>query len=685
METYKKGWKILIRNPMLLGTVILYFLGFAVFIFKDHHYEMLYKNSLGTLRETLEYAMVPYALFMCIGYEIAVKMQESNLAETVSVYKSGLLRVYGGWALLLVTLAFINYALPMGQVLLIYQVQGSQSGLLARHLLLCGLLYHFVTPCVGGAIGLMLAVWLKKRRILVYSVVLILTLLTTNYVAPILFIPFNITGQTAGTDLLYWLKDLFTLTPYGLEPTALPDILYGLPMEPARWMLALFWLSAAMFVLIRNTMPQTKRRFGLISGCLAVSFAAFAGWAMRGSVLIEDSRPDSAAIYDQLYYIDTPYEEEKPSFSVLSYDLDLCLYRELSATVRMELSAAQDDRDYQFTLYHRLHIAAIQDEQGRDVRFAREGDQFSIAQADMPADRKITVRYAGFSPKFYSNAQGVSLPGYFPYYPIAGVRSIYSNDVLNGYDTRPDTHEHMFRVQIRAPYPVYCNLNGSGNCYEGITTNLSLFGGLMEPDQNEQWTLYVESQNRNKRLDQVLIQQQAAYENACQRLGRESRLDVTRKNVFFLPVYFGFSGSDGEEFVDMGDHWLIKQEMVDAEMVAEEMLKRPWNDRDGRQDLCDALCVYLREESGNAEQNIDPHEMLLDLQTLYESNVKDPVVNSIDSADPTVQAAFAFLEKAQTSTYFPLQKLDAFLCSDKEDNPLGVLINLVKEAMNHDA
>ncbi len=684
METYKKGWKILIRNPMLFGTVVIYFLGFAVLIFKDHHYEMLYKNSLGTLRDTLEYAMVPYALFMCIGYEIAVKMQESNLAETVSVYKSGLLRVYGGWALLLVTLAFINYALPMGQVLLIYQVQGSQSGLLVRHLLLCGQLYHFITPCVGGAIGLMLAVWLKKRRILVYSVVLALTLLTTNYVAPILFIPFNITGQTAGTDVLYWLKDLFTLTPYGLEPTALPDILYGLPMEPARWMLALFWLSAAMFVLIRNTMPQTKRRFGLISGCLAVSFAAFAGWAMRGSVLIEDSRPDSAAIYDQLYYIDTPYEEEKPSFSVLSYDLDLCLYRELSATVRMELSAAQDDRDYQFTLYHRLHIAAIQDEQGRDVRFAREGDQFSIAQADMPADRKITVRYAGFNPKFYSNAQGVSLPGYFPYYPIAGVRSIYSNDVLNGYDTRPDTHEHMFRVQIRAPYPVYCNLNGSGNCYEGITTNLSLFGGLMEPDQNEQWTLYVESQNRNKRLDQVLIQQQAAYENACQRLGRESRLDVTRKNVFFLPVYFGF-GSDGEEFVDMGDHWLIKQEMVDAEMVAEEMLKRPWNDRDGRQDLCDALCVYLREESGNAEQNIDPHEMLLDLQTLYESNVKDPVVNSIDSSDPTVQAAFAFLENAQTSTYFPLQKLDAFLCSDKEDNPLGVLIDLVKEAMNHDA
>lgn len=36
METYKKGWKILARNPMLLGTVILYFLGFAVLIFKDH-------------------------------------------------------------------------------------------------------------------------------------------------------------------------------------------------------------------------------------------------------------------------------------------------------------------------------------------------------------------------------------------------------------------------------------------------------------------------------------------------------------------------------------------------------------------------------------------------------------------------------------------------------------------------
>ena len=88
METYKKGWKILARNPMLLGTVMLYFLGFAVLIFKDHQYEMLYKNSLGTLRETLEYAMVPYALFMCIGYEMAIKIQETNLAETVPSIKA---------------------------------------------------------------------------------------------------------------------------------------------------------------------------------------------------------------------------------------------------------------------------------------------------------------------------------------------------------------------------------------------------------------------------------------------------------------------------------------------------------------------------------------------------------------------------------------------------------------------
>ena len=684
METYKKGWKILARNPMLLGTVMLYFLGFAVLIFKDHQYEMLYKNSLGTLRETLEYAMVPYALFMCIGYEMAIKIQETNLAETVSVYKSGLLRVYGGWALLLVTLASAHYVLPMVQVVMVYLVQGSRSGLLIRHLLLCGLLYHFITPCVGGAIGLMLAVWLKKRRILVYSVVLTLTLLTTNYVAPILFIPFNITGQTAGTDLLYWLKDLFTLTPYGLEPTALPDILYGLPMEPARWLLALFWLSGAVLVLFRNAVPQSKRRCVLLASCLAISLASFAGWAMRGSVLIEDSRPSAAGIYDQLYYIDTPYEEVKPAFSVLGYDLDICLYRELSATVRMELSAAQDERDYQFTLYHRFHIGAIQDEQGRDVRFTREGDQFSITQADMPLNRKITVQYTGFSPKFYSNAQGVSLPGYFPYYPIAGVRPVYSNDVLNGYDTRPDSHEHTFRVHIQAPYPVYCNLEGSANRYEGVSHTLSLFGGLMEPIHNGPWTLYLESQNRNRRLDEVLIRQQAAYEQACQRLGRESRLDITQKDVFFLPVYFGF-GSNGEELEDMGDHWLIKQEMVDAEMLAEEMIARPWNQGRSHADLCGALSVYLRGAPDSKAQTMDHDEMLANLQTLYELNEKDSMVNSIDSSDPTVQAAFAFLEAAQSSTYFPLQELDTFLCSGREDNPLGVLINLVEEAMNHDA
>ena len=173
MDIYKKSWKVFFRTPMMPLAMAAYFLFFFFHLSYLSQYDALYMRPLHTMRDDLLYAVMPYALFMCIGYEMAVKLQETNLDETVAVYPNGRLRIYTGWLSVIVTLALIHFFFPMHKAIWVYRLQGSESAALLRSMLLTGVLYHFLTPCVGGAIGVMLAVWFKRRRLPVCAIVLI--------------------------------------------------------------------------------------------------------------------------------------------------------------------------------------------------------------------------------------------------------------------------------------------------------------------------------------------------------------------------------------------------------------------------------------------------------------------------------------------------------------------------------
>ena len=93
----------------------------------------------------------------------------------------------------------------------------------------------------------------------------------------------------------------------------------------------------------------------------------------------------------------------------------------------------------------------------------------------------IEFVYSGYSPVFYSNMQGVSLPGDFAYYPVPGWHFIYDieNQNLNSVMLENDVD---FSVIVDAPYSdIFCNLDSCGkNEYKGRSNALTFVRGFVK-------------------------------------------------------------------------------------------------------------------------------------------------------------------------------------------------------------
>ncbi len=124
-----------------------------------------------------------------------------------------------------------------------------------------------------------------------------------------------------------------------------------------------------------------------------------------------------------------------------------------------------DLEEYTFTLYHGYKIKSAKDQNGNALQFKQEEDHFTVAPNGNTTE--ITVKYIGFSPVFYSNAQGIFLPGYFAYLPQSGLRPLYDKANLGFY--RCEYNENtVFNIKINSLQKVYSNLEETGrNTFSG--------------------------------------------------------------------------------------------------------------------------------------------------------------------------------------------------------------------------
>jgi hypothetical protein len=412
-------------------------------------------------------------------------------------------------------------------------------------------LYFGLSFLIGIMLGTAMAAKLKTKRLAVYSLTVIFMLLNTTFTDVLFRVPYLLFNSYPAERMLYYFKDFLTVVPYELGNHFDINPIYGFPMEPIRWILAVFWVLFPLTLILTECFVRKTKKALLATGCLIVLLGVGL-FSVRGSTLIMDMRVDSFPFADPHYYQDRPREDYsgyEAGFIIEKYEMDLTISNELHAEVAVTVDNPNLDR-YEFTLYHGYILKSVHTEDG-EIPFSRQGDYISIGSLK-GADRLI-FKYYGKSAKFYANRQAITLPGYFAYYPKPGRMNIWDLDRY-GYVINISPNESKYSVNIRSDLKIFCNLAGSDNYFQGKSNGLSLFAGMYDDQVAE--NIYAEPMRSNLPKREYIREAEEILTRLFKRLNRpepEAIIHISDKKFFQVPQNFGLN-SNTDDIVVMSDH-----------------------------------------------------------------------------------------------------------------------------------
>lgn len=93
------------------------------------------------------------------------------------------------------------------------------------------------------------------------------------------------------------------------------------------------------------------------------------------------------------------------------YAMDFTIRKDLKASVTMALDSSHPLTESPFTLQHGMRIRSVTDGAGNPLDYERDGDFFTVQSPDRAPVEQICVEYQGYSANWFSNEQGICLPG----------------------------------------------------------------------------------------------------------------------------------------------------------------------------------------------------------------------------------------------------------------------------------
>lgn len=553
MKLFKDTFFVFFRSKNLcLPYLTLLVLIFVFFINIFLRYSGIIIWNSGNLISFIHRLLLPciffIAFFIYFSYELTMRMYDNNMVEYLQAYKQGLWQAYSAIIVFLLTLVAIPYFFIFAFFVFIYFYYDVQYIPFLIHLTKLSLLYFGLAPVAAIMLGTAMAARLKTKRFAVYSLTVLLILLNTTFTTIPFRVPYLLFNSYWTEKMLYYIQDFFTLVPYALGNSVGIDPIYGFPMEPIRWFLAVFWILFPFILILTECFQRKTKKALLASGCL-VLLLGVSLFVVRGSTLITDSRINSFSFADPSYYTNKPREDSNgfdSGFMIEEYRMDLTISNELHAEVVVTLDNNGLDR-YDFTLYHGYIVKSVRTEDG-DIPFTREGDYISIGSLNGAGSLIFT--YYGKSPKYYANSQAITLPGYFAYFPKAGRTNIWDLD-QNDYVINISPNESYFTVNVRSNLKVFCNLAGSDNVFQGRSNGLSLFAGMYdEVAQN----IYAEPMRCSLLQRDIFREAEKIVNDILDRVARpEYAMLFSEKKLFQVPRNFGLN-SRMEDIVFMSDH-----------------------------------------------------------------------------------------------------------------------------------
>lgn len=475
MEIYKKNFGVFLRHKLFAIAIPAYTLYQIAIIITE--YLEIYGQGYPVLEYTRRILMlIPqiFVLYLIITYEYFSEANRNNIEETIEAtgrsysnsHKRAMFMVmfsvlFGNYmAFALFDVFFTKYDLFLINV----QDAGDQGLIFILSCL-------FVNVFLIGSIAILLGALIAKikRRITAYATIMAVVFLTSYLLSRVATLLQILTDYSV--NLFEFLK-IFDIMPKGLIFTI--NSAFGFSLVPSRVCLILFWNALLLSCLI---MLYSKRKKALkIILCLVACIVTLWVHSLPASDIDMTLNSKGSAMADQHYYEIAEYrmKEEAPDFSVKRYKMELDTRRLLKAKVSMTVTEPLEE--YKFTFSHSYRISDVHDQNGTPLQYQHYKDELTIYAADKDIT-EITIQYEGANEAFYTNIQGINLPGGFPYYPVPGRKRI-TEDGFN-MNSLLLKEKAEFDLKIKSGKKVYTNLEEiEKNHYAGSSTGLSIFSGL---------------------------------------------------------------------------------------------------------------------------------------------------------------------------------------------------------------
>lgn len=473
MNTFRLSAKLFVKDKILSLSFIAFFIFINFHEVKSSlfHYDHMGSGLLPFLKSCLSLSLLCMVYFLFVSYEYFYKLRWAGLRECVDATGRGVGMLYRNQFLVMLGLNLIvSLAFLCHNVFNYFYLQMNRPEYLV-HILLNILLNIFLVCLAATLIGMCVA--LVCRRLSGYLLLTLFALLTSPVFESVAFTMYN----AAEIDI-YPAFEFFNLYPPALNWDA--NSHFGFSLLPYRFGLILFYIFLFAALVLFKLWKHNRLAVRIGAGACALLCLVNLGLYFRpASRLNMSNNPSEALNCDLDYYSKTAQKEEPAGFDITGYDLDLEITHLLSARAVLSLSRS-DLPSYKFTLYHGYKVSSAADAKGQALPFRQEGDYIEVEPGPGADLRQIALTYKGWNPKYYSNGQGVCLPGFLAYYPRGGYIKTYDVD-KQGFVTKPLSQPAEMRVSVRSAGKVYASLDETGEGrFEGVTDGLTLMSGFVE-------------------------------------------------------------------------------------------------------------------------------------------------------------------------------------------------------------
>ena len=265
----------------------------------------------------------------------------------------------------------------------------------------------------------------------------------------------------------------------------------GLQTERTRFASQFFWIFLFLGLLFWNTYKK-KRVISVIS--LAVSVLLLVYTSLPASTYHFNSR----LLSDEYTYgrkatstsetaVSQAEKLKNIGYTITDYQLQVTCNRQLQVSGTMQLQAQKQMDAFVLTLYRGYTVKNLQCADGTPLEWSVNGDYITIHTAQPVTQLAISMEYAGYHDIYYSNRNGAMLPGWLPWYPMAGEHTIWlpnspeTATMTYGYNTYNRIEQANIQLQVDAPFTYVTNLEQiDENTYRGASDSITLIGGYIE-------------------------------------------------------------------------------------------------------------------------------------------------------------------------------------------------------------